>query len=116
MDRKLKDRIFLQLDKRWPSTALEEGESLLDASKRVLESIAGKNKQLDIYAASEAPLAVHMTKHGDNDKLFGTKTFYMLVQHDEGDIEKSGIEWLDRNEIVSQQADENDAKFARYLL
>lgn len=103
---------------------------------------------LDLYYPSQAPLGVHLqpyvddrnkNDHDDDDVddksqqvssseegYFGTKTFFIKVQYDDGMLTKKDIgggrdfAWLDRAEVVDHfraggMAD-NDAKFYQYLL
>lgn len=123
LDRRLKESIFLVVDGKIPSSALKEGESLLDAAQRVVQENGGK--KLDLYCPSAAPTAVSMAlEKEDNGEYFGTKTFFMRVQHDEGDIQKEALKgsdfaWLDKVEIVAQMQSnggDDEAKFYRYLL
>jgi large subunit ribosomal protein L46 len=122
LDRKLKDRVFFLLEENndtwdFPTTVLEDGESLLEAAQRTIKEQVGKD--LDFYCPSNAPSAVQLFENEDGES-FGTKTFYMHIQHDEGDISKRIKHgWLDRDEIVDrmQQAHgEENSKFFQYLL
>jgi hypothetical protein len=55
--------------------------------------------------------------------LYGTKTFFMKVQYDEGTVKELAIDdfaWLDRSEFVSyikeKNGDDESSKFYHYLL
>ena len=121
----------------FPTTTLEdeENESLLQAAQRALrEHLAGssssssstkkrktktleggdddvRNLPLDLYCPSNMPIAVRLEENKDGDsEYFGTKTFYMKVQYDDGKITSRDVSngrkfcWLDRQEIVDQVA------------
>eukprot|EP00934_Nitzschia_sp_Nitz4_P006184 Nitzschia sp. Nitz4//scaffold643_size2076//500//1529//NITZ4_009301-RA/size2076-augustus-gene-0.3-mRNA-1//1//CDS//3329556066//6174//frame0 len=123
MDRKLKESIFLVVDGRLPSAPLNDDESLVEAAKRVVAENGGK--KMDLYCPSGAPMGVCLRVDESIGDFFGTKTFYMRVQHDEGDINKKDIkgkdfEWLGRDEIVnkmqSTESRQDEPNFFRYLL
>lgn len=142
LDRKLKERVYLMVEDKFPTTELltEDGdsiESLLEAALRGLdENLSGKGRKqkksgaaeslpLDLYCPSQAPLAVKLDVF-DADKqkttgLFGTKTFFVKVQYDDGKIKKNQVDfaWLNRTEIVDRIQEtfgDNDAKFYKYML
>ena len=110
--------------KQLPTTSLEnaDSETLLEAAKRAISENGGS--QLEFYCPSNAPVAVHMTKAEEGSSFFGTKTFFVRLQYDDGliqvkDLEKKQIAWLDRSEIVrlfEDSSDGADAKFYQYLL
>jgi hypothetical protein len=122
-------------------------ESLLEAALRGLQeqlnsgdgansATKGKQKKqqpgnnntlpLELYCPSHAPLAVKLDVYDsaqqESTGYFGTKTFFLKVQYDDGTIPpKSNIDfaWLDRNEIVERiqaTAGDDEAKFYRYML
>jgi len=115
-DRKLKDRIYLtETDgdrATFPTTDIKEDESLLEAAQRLLKK---KAKALDVYCPSHAPIGVQLSVEDADDTYFGTKTFFVKVQHDDGDVGGKNFSWLDRDEVVEQVHDD-DANFYRYLL
>ncbi|KAL3902582.1 MAG: hypothetical protein SGILL_010778, partial [Bacillariaceae sp.] len=138
LDRRLKDRVYLMVGESFPTTevAVDGEESLLEAALRGLgDQISAKgskkktddtssNLPLDLYCPSQAPLAVKLDVYeADEQKasgLFGTKTFFVKVQYDDGTI-KGNVDyaWLDRAEIVDRMqgaAGEEEAKFYRYML
>ena len=138
----------------FPHTDVQDGESLLEAAIRALhEHIGtkgtggkgGKNPPklpLDLYYPSQAPLGVHLQAYDNNDGTndddddeskavssadgyFGTKTFFLKVQYDDGRVTKDDVggrdfEWLDRGEVVdhllAHGIRDEDAKFYQYLL
>jgi hypothetical protein len=59
---------------------------------------------------------VLVEKEGEGE-YFGTKKFFIRVQHDEGNVSK-GLKhgWLDRDEIVGTLEDKENQMFYRYLL
>jgi len=124
LDRKLKDVVFFVVDNKLPTTSLEnpDSESLLDAAKRAISENGGS--QLELYCPSHAPVAVSMTKAEEGSPYFGTKTFFLRIQYDDGmiqsrDLKKKQMAWLDRSEIMGLfegSRDDADAKFYRYLL
>ena len=139
MDRKLKDRVYLMVGDSFPTTELKlsangddkygaECETLLEAAIRgVTEHTSrggGKKKgPLDLYCPSKSPIGVQLDVHDEEQQKstgsYGTKTFFMKVQYDDGTLKGKDIAWLDRSEIVERfQADskDNEAKFFRYLL
>jgi hypothetical protein len=141
LDRRLKDRVYLMIDDSFPITEVggdgDSDESLLEAALRGLgeqisTTTSGKKKKdsatstlpLDLYCPSQAPLAVKLDVfEPDKQKssgFFGTKTFFLKVQYDDGSI-KGNVDfaWLDRDEIVEKVQGlmgEDDAKLYRYML
>jgi hypothetical protein len=124
LDRKLKDSVFFLVDNQLPTTSLDnpDSETLLEAAKRAISENGGS--QLELYCPSNAPVAIHMTKAEDGSPFFGTKTFFLRLQYDDGavqekDLKNKQIAWLDRSEVmglVDGSSDGADAKFYRYLL
>ena len=113
----------------FPTTTLddEENESLLQAAQRALqEHLAGSstkkkktekagdgvsNLPLNLYCPSNMPIAVRLEEtKDDNSEYFGTKTFFMKVQYDDGKITPRDVSkgrkfcWLDRQEIAEKVA------------
>jgi len=141
LDRRLKDRVYLMIGNSFPTTEIklalneddkysDECETLLEAALRGLKeqtsSGAGKKKgelPLDLYCASNAPLGVQLdvydAERQKSTGFFGTKTFFMKVQYDEGTLKGDSIAWLDRSEIADHfrsASKDDEAKFYRYLL
>jgi len=125
LDRRLKDSVYLMVDGALPTSDLNDAdsESLVKAAKRVVQENGGDN--LELYCPSAAPVAVHMEKaeDGDSSSYFGTKTFFLRLQYDDGVIQPKDLKkqktfaWLARKEIVELlQLSEEQAKFYRYLL
>lgn len=97
------------------------------------------NLPIDLYYPSQAPLGVQLKPYASDvgsdhrtseqepsdDGIFGTKTFFMKVQYDDGMLTKKDVAahdfaWLDRTEVVdrlrAQGMGDDDEKFYRYLL
>jgi hypothetical protein len=150
LDRRLKERVYLMVGDSFPTTEVapegsDKEESLLEAALRGLGehiSTTGKSRQkrgdsmvsgssksnlpLDLYCPSQSPLAVKLDTF-DTDKqasagYFGTKTFFVKVQYDDGKIignTNIDFAWLDRSEIVERVTasfGEEEAKFYKYML
>ena len=137
LDRRLKTWVYLTVKdspgdgepERWqlPTVAVNDEESLLDASKRALVEKVGS--KMDIYYPSGCPMAVDLqvfskaerAKHGNK---YGIKTFFMVVQYDEGtvsadDITVDDFAWLERSELVDRVKDEQgeqQSKLYEYLI
>jgi hypothetical protein len=126
LDRKLKDRVYLVVDGEFPTTEVVQGgdddkdESLLQAAQRAVKEYGGKS--MEVYCAGHAPMGVKLSVKDTDDEqqYFGTKTFFLRLQHDEGDVEGSkDFGWLNRSEIVEQMQNaqgEDASKFYQYLL
>ena len=112
INRKLQERVYLAIpdnDDKWdfPTVMVkEEDETLLDAAKRAVQ---GVSKTMDIWCPSNCPWAVDLVVPKENtDKptdgsYFGTKTFFIKVQHDEGEVGGSKEHaWLTRSEMVER--------------
>jgi hypothetical protein len=131
-DRKLKDRVFFTLvdpdsgNCHFPTvdiTVNENDESFLEAAQRALQETNGGGTILELYCPSQAPMAVTLAADATTEDplYYGTKTFFMRVQYDDGTIAGTTTDfaWLDRNEIVErvqQHQGDNESKFYRYLL
>ncbi len=127
----------------FPTTELMIGaeapdESLLEAALRGLgEKISAKGKTtkkkdgeaaklpLDLYCPSQAPIGVKLDVYDSDQQkstgYFGTKTFFIKVQYDDGKINSSNVDfaWLDRTEVVNKvqlTTGEDEAKFYQYML
>jgi len=62
---------------------------------------------------------VHNKDEQKSTGSYGTKTFFMKVQYDDGTLNGDDIAWLDRSEIVEQfrsESKDDEATFFRYLL
>ena len=138
LDRKLKDRVYLMIDGSFPTTEVKiasdddkygaDCESLLEAAVRGVNESTSRGKKegkgpLDLYCASQAPIGIQLDVYDEEQQKstgsYGTKTFFVKVQYDDGMLKGDNIAWLDRSEIVEHfQSDSKDdeAKFFRYLL
>jgi ADP-ribose pyrophosphatase YjhB (NUDIX family) len=124
-NRKLKTSIYLALqeDGKWqmPTVELAEDETLVDAAKRALETKVGS--QVEFWCPSNAPFAIDLKAQQDG-QVYGTKTFFVKVQYDEGDVSKTTLAaddfaWLDRTEFADRvREDQGDtvAQLYRYML
>ena len=104
---------------------VREDETLLDAAKRAVEEKVGGT--LEIYYPSNCPMAVDIKVYSKEDQkqnIYGEKTFFMVVQYDEGKVDKSGIHvddfaWLEKSEVVErikEEQGEDKSKLYQYLL
>lgn len=141
LDRRLKDRVYLMVRGSFPTTELKlsnnedekygkDCENLLEVALRGLKEHTslshGKKKDklpLDLYCPSQAPIGVRLDVHNKDEQKstgsYGTKTFFMKVQYDDGTLNGDDIAWLDRSEIVEQfrsESKDDEATFFRYLL
>eukprot|EP00980_Cylindrotheca_fusiformis_P001291 scaffold333_cov133-Cylindrotheca_fusiformis.AAC.17 len=122
LDRKLKSRAYFLLEEekdswKFPKSFVADGECLIDTAKRIVKEQVGSD--LDVYYPSNSPIAVQLETRNDSEH-FGTKVFYMRVQHDEGNVSKRIKHgWLDRQEVVDnmlQTLGDEESKFYHYLL
>ncbi|CAB9511315.1 39S ribosomal protein L46, mitochondrial [Seminavis robusta] len=134
LDRRLKTRVFLAVkdtapsgDEVWqlPTVAVEDGETLLQTAKRAISDKVGDG--LDVWYASNCPMAVDVQVfegEEQGDGYFGTKTFFMPVQYDEGTLSQEDIfvkdfAWLEKSELVDrmkEQHGEEPSKLYHYML
>jgi large subunit ribosomal protein L46 len=133
-NRKLKTNIVLAVqdtghgdEVQWqlPTVALKEDETLLEAAKRAVKEKVGE--EVEFWCPSNAPYAVDMVafpKDQRKDGFYGTKTFFIKVQYDCGDVlEKTmtvkDFAWVDRGEMVErvqQERGDYESKFYHYML
>lgn len=131
LDRRLKTRVYLAVqgkeNAKWgfPTATLKGDETLLEAAQRAVTDAIGS--EMELYCPSNCPMAVDMNVPPQDkrvDGMFGTKTFFMKVQHDEGDVSESSMNvsdfaWLDRGEMVERvlkERGEGPSKFYHYML
>lgn len=133
LDRRLKTRVYLAVkgsedNSKWtlPTVDVNDDETLLEATKRAVANAAGD--KLELYCPSPCPMAVDMKVYSDEDQAkygtFGTKTFFLRVQYDEGDVSEedndgSDYAWLDREEMtqrVREEQGEDASKLYHYML
>lgn len=127
VDRKLKTDIHLYVQQQgtwqFPTVRLQEDETLVEAAKRALKDQIGP--EVEYWSISNAPCAVNMeaTPEEEGRGIYGTKTFFMKLNYDEGRVNESTMKvddyaWLDVEEIVSMAREESEeaAKFYNYLL
>lgn len=131
-NRKLKTNIYLTVQEKeshqwqFPTVDLKVDETLVDAAKRALPEKLGN--QVEFWCPSNCPWSVDLSPFPEALQkslgLYGTKTFFIKVQHDEGDVSTKDMTvkdfaWLDRFEIVErvkQQQGEHMSKFYYYML
>lgn len=101
----------------------DECETLLDAALRGLREKTSKKDQLELYCASKTPIGVRLDVYDEEQQkstgCFGTKTFFVKVQYDEGTLNGKDIAWLDRSEVVERfraASNDDEANFLNYLL
>ena len=136
LDRRLKTWVYLTVkesvdgDDKWRLPTVEligDQETLLDAAKRAIKEKVGDS--MDIYYPSNCPMTLDMhvfdeeerAKHGNT---YGIKTFFMVVQYDEGTVTQDNINaddfaWLEKSELVEriqEQEGEEKSKLYHYLL
>ena len=142
LDRRLKTWVYLavkdspaigseggegSLQWQFPTVEVKDGETLLDAAKRAIQDKVGSS--MDIYYPSNMPMAVDMhvfekEERKEHGNTYGTKTFYMVVQYDEGKVKQDEIAvhdfaWLEKSEFVDrikEEQGEEKSKFFQYLL
>lgn len=128
LNRRLATRVYLAImeNDKWtfPTVNVKDGETLLDATKRAVVDATGE--EMELYCPSNCPMAVDMKVYSEEDQkkygTFGIKTFFLRVQHGEGDVsEEIGRDygWLDRDEMterVKEKEGEYASKFYHYLL
>lgn len=130
-ERKLKTSVYLTVqDKqdKWmlPTVTLQEDENFVEAAKRALADQIGP--EVEFWCPSNCPCAVDMValpmEERSNSGLYGTKTFFMKVVHDEGQVSEKSMKikdyaWLDRGEITEKMKQEHGdyvAKFYHYVM
>jgi ADP-ribose pyrophosphatase YjhB (NUDIX family) len=112
---------------RLPTVEVQGEETLLDSAKRAIREKVGNS--MDIYYPSNCPMTMdmHVFKEEErvkNGNMYGTKTFFMVVQHDEGEVHSGDLlvedfAWFDRREIVERIQDQEGAEKSKlyyYLL
>jgi large subunit ribosomal protein L46 len=133
INRKLKTNIYLAIQEQnkndlwqFPSVDIKESETLLDAAKRAITEQVGTD--VEFWCPSNCPWSVHLTPYTDEERqvanLYGIKTFFMKLQHDDGDVSTKDMTvkdfaWLDRQEMadrVKEQQGDHMSKFYYYML
>jgi hypothetical protein len=132
-DRKLQTRVYLLTQdpgtEQWtfPTVALRSGdgggELLLEAAQRAMRETVGGS--VEYWCPSNAPWSVDLNRFEEPvDSFYGTKTFFVKIQHDKGNVVESegtakDFAWLDRGEIVDRmyrQCGEKKARLYHYML
>lgn len=130
LNRRLKTRVYLAVkdNNKWmlPTTVVKGDETLLEATKRVVADAAGD--KLELYCPSNCPMGVDMKAYSEEDQkkfgAYGTKTFFMRVQYDDGEVNEedsdgSDYGWLDRDEMterVREEQGEDASNLYYYML
>lgn len=134
LDRQLKTRVYLSvrpdLKTGWtlPTTVVTNGETFLQAAKRLTSEIAGDGISINCF--SNCPMVVDLVEYDDdlrkdNNGCFGEKIFYMRVQYDDGDVDPNRMKnmcdwgWLTRDEMqerVLSEKGEESSLFYKYML
>lgn len=134
LNRQLKTRVYLSIRpddaQGWdlPTVSLNENETFLEGAKRATATVAGDDLILRCF--SNCPMGVDVVEYTEeekkaNDGFFGEKIFYMRVQYEDGDVEKSKVSkmndwgWLARDEMAekaSAEKGEEAASFYKYML
>lgn len=131
LDRRLKTWVYLTVkeSEQWqlPTTVVKEEEALLDAAKRAIREKVGDC--MDIYYPSNCPMTMDMhvfneEERAQNGNSYGIKTFFMVVQYDEGQVSENDLlvddfAWLEKTEIVERMEEQEGvekSKLYHYLL
>ena len=131
LDRKLAENLYLAIldedTSMWgfPTTDVVDDETLLEATTRIATETAGR--RVECFSLSNSPMAVDLDVYGDEKRqqegVYGSKTFFMKLIHDNGDIQKikhaKDYAWLDREEMADKAREQegvNAGKFYHYLL
>lgn len=143
LNRKLDERLFLlkpeNNDRKqkhyFPTTIVQEGETFIQASRRVIQETFGEN--MTLYCPSNCPMAVDMNlmqdvlenkdapdyyHQGMMETHFGEKIFFIRCHRDRGDVVglmKGDYAWLGKDEIVEKVKTEKGDHASRlyyYLL
>ena len=132
IDRKLDKFVFLMIkendSENWqlPKVALEEDEMLPQAAFRALDSQIGSS--IERFCLSYAPMGVDVVPLPEEERkesgFYGTKTFFMRVNHFEGDVVDAELNakdfaWLTREEVTAvmqEQHGDEVGKFYHYLM
>ena len=127
-NRKLKSSIYLALNEngtwQFPTVDLADGETVVDGAVRAMATKIGD--QVEFWCPSNAPFAVDMTANddegGNGGTVYGTKTFFVKIQYDEGDVSKASLSaddfaWLDRDEMADRVREaQGDDRLYAYML
>jgi large subunit ribosomal protein L46 len=132
-DRKLKTNVFLAVQEhndndlwKFPTVDLKGDETLLAAAQRAVPEKLGKD--IDFWCPSNCPWTVLLTPFSEEERktlgLYGSKTFFMKVQLDEGSVSTTDMTvkdfaWLDRGEMAErarEQQGDHMSKFYHYML
>ena len=124
-NRKLKSSIYLALNEngtwQFPTVELTDEDTIVDGAVRAMATKVGG--EIEYWCPSNSPFAVEMKADDKGDGAFyGTKTFFVKTQYDEGDISKASLSaddfaWLDRDEMAERVRESHgDDRFYSYIL
>lgn len=139
LDRRLKTWVYLTVNEsvrtpegeknqwRLPTVEVKGEETLLDAAKRAIREKVGDC--MDIYYPSNCPMTMDMLIFKDDERAkngnaYGVKTFFMVVQYDDGKVTADDLfvedyAWFEKSELVQrieEQEGEDKSKLYFYLL
>ena len=134
--RQLKTQIYLTVQNKetglwqFPTVDLkyEEGETCFEAAKRCMLERVGPSCQ--VYVISGCPWSVDVQAYPEEEQqalgVYGRKTFFMLIYHDDGEVDLSELQeqdyaWLTRSEMMERinkqhEGDERTSKLYHYML
>mmetsp|Transcript_13642 Transcript_13642/g.17778 ORF Transcript_13642/g.17778 Transcript_13642/m.17778 type:complete len:340 (+) Transcript_13642:172-1191(+) len=127
IDRKLDQYVFLVVKEgessEWqlPLVEVQDGETLAEAARRALDAKLGPSVQY--YCPSTAPMGVDLValpeEERSNAGVYGTKTFFMRLNHYEGDLEDAttsvkDFAWLNREEMSGCMEEQHGQKIGKY--
>jgi hypothetical protein len=103
---------------------LKEDETLLEAAKRAVKERLGKKWSLVSIRYSICCGYGCFSEDQRKDGFYGTKTFFIKVQYDCGDVSETTMAvkdfaWMDRGEMterVQQERGDYESKFYQYML
>jgi len=123
LNRNLQCSLYLLLEKdgQWhfPSSTLEEGQTLLDCAKATLSNKI--SRATEFWCPSHCPVAAELLPYPKPTAgKFGVKRFYMKFEYANGTFETEEVTgdfaWLDRREAMEKMKCEQDKKFLSYVL
>ena len=138
-ERQLKTQIYLTVQNpetglwQFPTVDLmyADGETCFEAAKRCVLEHMGPSCRT--YALTACPWSVNVQPYSPEQQkllgVYGRKTFFMLVYHDDGQVDPTELDtarvkdyaWLTRNEMVERveqqsDGDERTSKLYYYML
>jgi len=121
LDRKMETKLYFALRKEekaiweFPSVELRDGETLREGAERIAASLLGEETSLISF--TNCPIGVTMQQTNDNKEFYGTKTFFMKLQYEEGNVKEMNdvhsCGWLDRSELSDDALSKEDSRTAK---